>query len=168
MEEIQQLQRRLHEQILERAEADPNWRQQFLDDPQTAMGSIPEARQLEEIYESTRSTEEPPPEAPMPPTTTAQEEYRQLSRSLTERLLDRAASDPLWKQQLLDDPDAAMREANFPELKRLDEIRQKEEAEVRAHLGDLMSLGGTEASRRSYLRYCCYCYGGTQYRTVIA
>ena len=91
-------------------------------------------------------------------------------------MLDRAARDPFWKQRLIDDPDAALREADFPELKRLDEIRRMKEeqtAEVRGHLGDLMSLGGSEvggvdvASRRSYLRFCCYCYG-SRYRTVLA
>ena len=64
------------------------------------------------------------------------EQSRQLHRSLTEKVLDRAASDPLWKQQLLDNPDAAMREANFPEVQQLEEIRLSaeaslEEAEVR-------------------------------------
>ncbi len=67
------------------------------------------------------------------------EELQQLQRSLNEKVLDRAASDPQWKQQLLDDPQAAMREANFPELKRVDEMRkstwssQEEGAEVRGH-----------------------------------
>jgi hypothetical protein len=64
------------------------------------------------------------------------EQSRELRRSLTEKVLDRAASDPLWKQQLLDDPDAAIREANFPEGQQLEEIRLSaeaslEEAEVR-------------------------------------
>ena len=56
-EQIQQLQRRVNEQVLERAEADPNWRQQFLDDPNTAAGSFPEARQLREMRESARPTD---------------------------------------------------------------------------------------------------------------
>ncbi len=56
----------------------------------------------------------------MPP---VPEEYRQLYRSLTEKMLDRAASDPQWKQQLLDDPEAAMRAANFPELERVEQMR---------------------------------------------
>jgi hypothetical protein len=50
-------------------------------------------------------------------------EDRLLNRALTERVLDRAASDPQWKQQLLDDPESAMREANFPEAQRLEELR---------------------------------------------
>ena len=33
------------------------------------------------------------------------EEFRQLTRSLMEKIIDRAAEDPAWKQRLLDDPD---------------------------------------------------------------
>ena len=58
------------------------------------------------------------------------ERSRQLHRSLTEKVLDRAASDPTWKQQLLDNPDAAMREANFPEVQQLEEIRLSAEASL--------------------------------------
>lgn len=63
------------------------------------------------------------------------EEYRQLNRSLTEKVLDKAASDPEWKQRLLDDPAAALRVADFPESQRIEETRQsvlalQEEAEV--------------------------------------
>jgi len=57
----------------------------------------------------------------MPPTL---EQARQLRRSLTEKLLDRAASDPQWKQQLLEDPEAAMRAANFPETQQLQQMQQ--------------------------------------------
>lgn len=56
------------------------------------------------------------------------EEDRQLHRSLTEKMLDRASSDPEWKQRLLDDPEAAMREANFPEAQRIEEMRERAEA----------------------------------------
>ena len=120
MIEIQQLQRRLDQQVLEWAEVDPEWKRQLLEDPEAAMSGIPEARQLLEMLESTSPTAQPP-EATMPAT---REEYLQLRRSLTEKILDRAASDPRWKQQLLDDPEAALREANFPEAQRLDEIPQ--------------------------------------------
>ena len=48
---------------------------------------------------------------------------RQLHRSLTEKVLDKAASDPQWKQQLIDDPEAAMRAANFPEAQQLEQMR---------------------------------------------
>ncbi len=128
MEEIQRLQRRVDEQLLERAEADPQWRQQLLEDPEKAMGSIPEARRLQEIL----------PEAPTLPIA-AREEYFQLSRSLTEKILDRAASDPLWKQRLLDEPEAALREADFPEARRLEGLLA-EEAEVRGQ--DYRVVGG--------------------------
>jgi hypothetical protein len=56
------------------------------------------------------------------------EEIRQLNRSLTEKVLDRAASDPRWKQQLLDDPEAAMQTADFPETQQLLEAQASAEA----------------------------------------
>jgi hypothetical protein len=62
------------------------------------------------------------------------ERGRQLHRSLTEKVLDKAANDPLWKQQLLDNPDAAMREANFPEVQGLEEIRLSAEASADAEV----------------------------------
>jgi hypothetical protein len=119
--EIHQLKRRVNEQVLQRAEADPQWRQRVLDDPDTAVGDIPEAEQLREMLETTSTT--------MPTTTPAGEEYRLLRRSFMEKVLDKAANDPTWKQQLLDDPDAAMREANFPEAQQLEELRQEQEEE---------------------------------------
>ncbi len=64
----------------------------------------------------------------MPPTP---QEMRQLHRDLMDKVLDKACSDPQWKQQLLDDPQAAMRAANFPEAQQLEQILQKEAAEVR-------------------------------------
>jgi hypothetical protein len=127
-EQMQQLQRRVSEQVLEGAEAAPQWKQQFLKDPQTATSGIPEARQLQEMYESAGPTDQPP-EATIP---TAREEYLQLRRSLTEKILDKAASDPQWKQRLLDDRDAVLREANFPETQRLRALSQ-EEAEAQGH-----------------------------------
>src|SRR5919199_3193761 len=117
-EDIHQLQRRVRELILDRAEIDPQWRRQYIEDPQTAMEGIPEARQLHEMYETMRSPTEDLPEASTQ-FISAQEEHRQVSRSLTEKVFDRAASDPTWKQQLLSDPEAALREANFPEIERL-------------------------------------------------
>jgi hypothetical protein len=140
MEEIQQLRRRIAEQVLQRAEADPEWRRQFLEDPETAMGAIPQARQLQERLESGQQPPEEQilPQAPIAPT--AQEEYRKLSRSLSEKILDRAASDPAWKQQLLNNPQAALQAANFPELKMVEEMRQRAwgsqvGAEVRGQFG---------------------------------
>ena len=45
------------------------------------------------------------------------EQTRQLQRGLMEKVLDRAASDPQFKQQILDDPEAAMRD--FPEAQQI-------------------------------------------------
>lgn len=78
---------------------------------------------LEQVLERLHSGEHQPPEAAMP--TNIQEEYRQLQRSLTVKMLDRAASEPTWKQQLLDEPEAAMVEASFAELDRLDYMEVK-------------------------------------------
>ncbi len=60
-------------------------------------------------------TESMPPEGG--PLTLVQ--TQQLHRSLTEKVLDRAESDPEWRQLLIDDPELAMREANFPEARQL-------------------------------------------------
>lgn len=119
---MQQLQRRVNEQILERAEVDSHWRQQFLDDPETAMSTIPDSRQVREMYESSRSTESQTPEATMP---TPPEGFQQLRRGLTEYILDRTTSDPTWKQQLLEDPHTALGAVDFPELQQMqqDEVR---------------------------------------------
>lgn len=69
----------------------------------------------------------------MPPTP---EEIRRLNRDLMEKVLDRAGEDPGWKQQLLDDPEMAMREAGFQEAERLREMYEgvKAEAEVAGQL----------------------------------
>ncbi len=62
------------------------------------------------------------------------EQIWQLNRDLMERVIDKAASDPGWKQRLLDDPEAAVMEAGFPEVRRLQEMQASagaaEEAEV--------------------------------------
>ena len=50
------------------------------------------------------------------------EEIRQLNRDLMEKVLDKATSDLEWKQRLLDDPEAAMMEADFPEAEKLGEV----------------------------------------------
>jgi hypothetical protein len=152
MAEIQQVerkQRELAERVIERAEADPEWKRRYIEDPPTALADMPEAQRLWEMD----PPEQRPPEAAV---VTPKEEHRQLLQSLTEKVLDRAASDPPWKQRLLSDAPAAMREAGFPEVKRLDEIRQ--EAEVRGHYGDLMSLdaGTLDAERRCRPYYTCY------------
>ncbi len=74
----------------------------------------------------------------MPPTP---EEVRQLRRSLLEKMLDRAASDPRWKRQLLDDPDAAMRAASFPEAQTIEEMRQRVEASQAAEVVGHVPIG---------------------------
>ncbi len=70
----------------------------------------------------------------IPPTTP--EEIQQLKRDLLEKIIDRAASDPAWKQLLLDEPDAAMQEAGSPEAERIREVQvsmEAGEAEVAGH-----------------------------------
>jgi hypothetical protein len=148
-EQIQQLRDRLDERVLERAEADPQWKQRFVEDPITALGDMPEAQSLWAIEERARPIKGPPDATMDPPT----EEYRQLTQNLTEKVRDKAASDPFWRQQLLNDAVAAIRETNFPEYQRLEEIRQKEE--VRGHYDDLMSLADSSVYGSKY--YCCPC-----------
>lgn len=68
------------------------------------------------------------------------EQIRQLNRSLMEKVLDRAASDPEWKQRLLDDPEVAIREAGFPEVERIREMQSARLAsagEVVGHQQDI-------------------------------
>jgi hypothetical protein len=71
------------------------------------------------------------------------EQFRRLNRDLMEKVLDKAASDPEWKQRLLDDPEAAMMEAGFPEVESLREMQASaqltpEEAEVQGHMAGSM------------------------------
>ena len=91
---------------------------------------------------------------------------RQLHRSLTQKILDKAASDPQWKQQLIDDPEAAMRTANFPELKRVEELRQS--AEVAGHVLTNPYNVMTDPYRYTSLQqgYCCAFYTLAQTRLV--
>ena len=81
----------------------------------------------------------------MPPTL---KQYQQLHRGLTEKVLDKAASDPQWKQQLIDDPEAAVRGANFPEVQQLEQIRasaaSQQGEEVRGQFGTLWSDRGSD------------------------
>ncbi len=69
------------------------------------------------------------------------EEYRQLQRSLMERTLDRAASDPEWKQRLLDGPGTAMAEADFPETHQLRGMQAGMEAQEEAEVIGQVSGG---------------------------
>jgi hypothetical protein len=154
MAETQRLLRELDERVLERSEADPQWKRQFIKDPDTAMGDMPEAQRVWEMEKSAWPTEQPPPEATI---NTPTQEYRQLQQSLTEKVLNRAASDPLWKQRLLDGPDAALLEVDFPEVKRLDEIRQAEEA-VRGQIDNPLSLGDNSLNAAGYRCFCSSYY----------
>jgi hypothetical protein len=63
------------------------------------------------------------------------EEIRRLNRALMEKVLDKAAGDPEWKQRLLDDPEAAINEAGFPEGEK---IQQMQEASVEAEGTEVM------------------------------
>ncbi|MDQ3834343.1 MAG: hypothetical protein M3315_12090 [Actinomycetota bacterium] len=93
------------------------------------------------------------------------EQSRQLNRSLTEKVLDMAASDPAWRQQLLDDPQAAMRAANFPELKRVEEMRQSmKTSPPAAEVGGHVMTNPYELTSRQQ-GFCCqfYTLGQTNY-----
>src|SRR4051812_3274041 len=68
--------------------------------------------------------------ANMPPEV---EQARQLHRTLTEKGLDKAFSDLQWKQLLIENPEVAMQEANFPEAYQL--LEGSDEVEVRGHIG---------------------------------
>src|SRR5947209_8638470 len=51
-------------------------------------------------------------------------QLQQLQQALTEKILDKACSDSQWKQKLIEDPELAMREADFPELQQLEQASQ--------------------------------------------
>jgi hypothetical protein len=53
-EEYAQLERSLREKILDKAVNDPDWRQQYVDNPEDALSSagFPEAQQLREVHQS--------------------------------------------------------------------------------------------------------------------
>ena len=63
----------------------------------------------------------------MPPTLV---QMQKMQRDLAEKVLDKACEDPQWKQQLIEDPELALREADFPEFKRLQEAAQPDGAGV--------------------------------------
>ena len=76
----------------------------------------------------------------MPPTLV---QMQKMHRDLTEKVLDKACSDPQWKQQLIEDPQLAMREADFPELQQLQQSSQQSGGEVQGQ-----SWGGGWGARR--------------------
>ena len=152
LEQIRQLNRSLTEKVLDRAASDPAWKQQLLDDPEAATAEFAEAQRLWELYETVMPTEAPPEAMPTP-----REEYRRLQRSLWEKVLDRAASDPPWKQRLLDDPEAVMSPANFPEIEKLEEMRQSAETSREAEaVGHVMTDPYQYTSRQQ--GFCCPFY----------
>lgn len=82
------------------------------------------------------------------------EEIRRLNRDLMEKMIDKAASDSEWKQRLLDDSEAAIEEAGFPETRQLREMQAsleaEEEAEVSGHINVVRSY------LRDYATNCVY------------
>jgi hypothetical protein len=96
-------------------------------------------------------TESTPPEGQQPLT---QAQIRQLQRDLTEQVLDRAESDPEFRQLLLDDPELAMREANFPAAQQLAQQGAPQEEEVTGQ-----RLYGRRRGRRRRYGYYGYGYG---------
>lgn len=88
------------------------------------------------------------------------ENLKQLNRSLMEKIIDKAASDPAWKQRLLDDPEAAVMEAGFPEAERLREIQ----ASVEAAQEETEVQGQMEPRSCSKMR----CYSSTLYWDELA
>ena len=57
-------------------------------------------------------------------------QIQNMHRDLMEKVLDKACSDSQWKQQLIEDPELAMRNANFPELQQLQQASQQGGGEV--------------------------------------
>jgi hypothetical protein len=86
-------------------------------------------------------------------------ETRQLQRGLTEKVLEKAASDPQWKQQLLDDPEAAMRAANFPEAQKVKQRWQEMQEGTRPwrEEAEVMGQGGSIKPRECWtpVTYSC-------------
>ncbi len=93
--------------------------------------------------------------SPMP------EQFRRLKRDLLEKILDRAASDPSYKQRLLDDPDAAVQEADFPELRQLREMQAGIEAQEEAEVAGQM-IGGQPVNDLN----CLFTQCPTQYKSI--
>ncbi len=78
------------------------------------------------------------------------EESRQLQRSLMDKVLDKAASDPLWKDQLLDDPGAAMRAAEFPELQKIEDLQQFLQPDPALSEAEVTGQGGSIKPRKCW------------------
>jgi hypothetical protein len=89
------------------------------------------------------------------------EESRQVQRSLTEKILDKAASDLRWKERLLDDPEVALQEADFPESQWLVQLRQQmrpqEGVTVSASEAEVLGQGGSIKPRQCYTPVAYFC-----------
>jgi len=59
------------------------------------------------------------------------EELRQLSRSLREKVIAKAIEDPQFRQQLIDDPEAAEvtieNSGHFPEVQQIQDVQQNQD-----------------------------------------
>jgi uncharacterized membrane protein len=75
----------------------------------------------------------------MPPTRV---QMQQLHQRLTEKVLDKACDDPQWKQKLIEDPELAMREANFPEAQELAQASQPSGPDVQGQWSGGWGGGG--------------------------
>ena len=53
-----------------------------------------------------------------------QEEYTKLERDLREKILEKAAGDPEWMREYVENPGDALKSAGFPEADRIREIHQ--------------------------------------------
>jgi hypothetical protein len=62
----------------------------------------------------------------MPPTRV---QMQKLRKDLTEKVLDKACSDSEWKRKLIEDPELALREANFPELQQIQQASREGEVQ---------------------------------------
>ena len=81
------------------------------------------------------------------------DEDRELERRLREKILEKAANDPDWRQQYVENPEDALNAAGFDETQRLREFhevanRGESEEDVQGH---------------DYYEYYYVCYNYTTY-----
>ena len=84
----------------------------------------------------------------------APEELERLRRETMERVLDRAGSDPEWRQRLLDDPEAAM--ADFSETQSMREMQTRPPEGVEPLAAEAEVVGHHE--HEHHHRGCWQCY----------
>ena len=77
-------------------------------------------------------------------------EFTQRQRAVGEQVLERVASDPTFRRQLLDEPEKAMEAIGLTE-----ELRQLEEATLAAPSEDA-EVAGHHHMYLSRTRYCTY------------